>query len=105
MLSDARSRKCSEVGARTRSMLGKSMLVPTLIFKGVGAIFLLKGRKMCAQSKRIIDVVRLWPCFTIENQIDMYQNFTIESNFSGLFGHSSDKRFKMKHSERRIIIK
>ena len=30
MLGDARARKCSEVGARTRSMLGKSMLDPTL---------------------------------------------------------------------------
>ena len=30
MLDDARARKCSQIGARTRSMLGKSMLVPTL---------------------------------------------------------------------------
>ena len=29
MLGDARARKCSEVGARTRLMLGKLMLDPT----------------------------------------------------------------------------
>ena len=33
MLGDARARKCSHIGARTRSMLGKSMLDPTLKFK------------------------------------------------------------------------
>ena len=30
MLGDARARKCSQMSARTRSMLGKSMLDPTL---------------------------------------------------------------------------
>ena len=32
MLGDALARKYSEVGARTRSMLGKSMLNPTLMY-------------------------------------------------------------------------
>ena len=31
MLGDARAQKCSQIGARTRSMLGKSMLDPTLL--------------------------------------------------------------------------
>ena len=31
LLGNARARKCSQIGARTRSMLGKLMLDPTLI--------------------------------------------------------------------------
>ena len=34
LLGNARARKCSQIGARTRSMLGKSMLDPTLA--GIG---------------------------------------------------------------------
>ena len=32
-ISNARARKCSQIGARTRLMLGKSMLNPTLVLQ------------------------------------------------------------------------